>query len=348
MITLDGSTYSGSGTIIRYGVVLATLLKKPLEVLRVRSKRPKPGLRPQHVQALLACCDLCGGKAHGIHVGSETIRYEPGERIRSGTFSWNIGTAGSAVMLALTVLPIAVFSRQICQFTIEGGLFQDFAPTAFHMQQILLPLLERMGVCAEMEILRPGYVPKGEGRLRMTVKPGVLPLKPLKMTEQGKVIHLRCTALASHLQKERVAERMGRSCEELLKKAGFEAEIEVHDDTSAVQKGAALMIRAETDTACLLGADQAGRPGRRSEDIARFTVSSILEDLDRGATTDRHTADQLILFAALARGHTEYLVPQITEHIQSNLWLVREILGARTQLNGNCLHIEGIGLNPTN
>ena len=107
-------------------------------------------------------------------------------------------------------------------------------------------------------------------------------------------------------------------------------------------KGAALLLLAETDAGCLLGADQAGKPGRRSEAIAEFVTNSLLEDLGTGATTDRHLADQLILFAALARGKTEYRTPQITDHVKSNLWLVEKILGAETELQERWISVKGI------
>ena len=58
---------------------------------------------------------------------------------------------------------------------------------------------------------------------------------------------------------------------------------------------------------------------------------------------DRHLADQLILFAALAEGTTKVLIPRMTEHIETNLWLVQKILGAKTSQTGNKLRIEGIG-----
>ena len=43
---------------------------------------------------------------------------------------------------------------------------------------------------------------------------------------------------------------------------------------------------------------------------------------------DRHLADQLIIFAALARGTSEFLIPQLTDHVHTNIWLVDTILGA--------------------
>ncbi len=48
--------------------------------------------------------------------------------IRGGGYEWNIGRAGSAVMLALAVLPLGLFADRPCLFRITGGLFQDFAP----------------------------------------------------------------------------------------------------------------------------------------------------------------------------------------------------------------------------
>jgi RNA 3'-terminal phosphate cyclase (ATP) len=194
-----------------------------------------------------------------------------------------------------------------------------------------------------MDILRPGYVPKGHGHLMLEVKPLDGFLKPFFMNEQGNLKEVWGISLASHLEKEKVSERMASHCKELLEIRGYPVRIEVLSDKTAIQKGAALFLRADTDTGCLLGSDQPGKPGRRSEAIAEFVVASLLEDLQTKATTDRHLADQLILFAALARGTTEYLIPGTTDHVKANLWLVEKVLGAKSELQGNHLRLEGIG-----
>jgi len=200
-----------------------------------------------------------------------------------------------------------------------------------------------MGAEVQLEMLRPGYVPRGQGHLMLEVKPLKGCLQPLLMNEQGNIKEVWGISLASHLEKEKVGERMASHCQKLLKGRGYEARVDVLADKTAHQKGAALFLRAETDTGCLLGSDQAGKPGRRSETIAQFVATSLLEDLETKATTDRHLADQLILFAALARGTTEYLIPRATDHVQANLWLVERILGAKGDLQGNHLRLEGIG-----
>jgi RNA 3'-terminal phosphate cyclase (ATP) len=205
-----------------------------------------------------------------------------------------------------------------------------------------------MGAEVRIETLRPGYPPRGQGCLQVETNPLRGPLTPLHLTEQGRVKEIQGISLASHLEEGKVSARMAEESRRLLEKHGYRPIITAMDDLHAAQKGAALCLWAETGTGCLLGADQAGAPGRRSESIAQFVVSSLLEDLATQATTDRHLADQLILFAALAKGTTRYRIPRMTDHVMSNLWLVKEILGVKTELKGNILTIEGIGFQRAN
>lgn len=338
--------HSGSGTLLRYAAAICTLLGEPLHLFAIRAKRDKPGLRPQHLLALRACAVFCSGKLEGDEVSSQEIYYWPGRTLKGGNYRWDIGTAGSATMLAFTMLSPAIFSNSNCSLSVTGGLFQDFAPSAYHMQKVLLPTVRKMGIEAQLEVVRPGYVPKGQGLLQVTVSPVSAPLKSLTMVEAGAVAKIQGISLASHLDKQKVSERMADRCRKLLSRIHHAAHIESLQDASAVQPGAALLVWAETETGCLLGADQAGKPGRRSESIADFVSTSLVKDLKSGATVDRHLADQLILFAALAQGQTAYLIPKMTDHIASNLWLVNKIVGAKGQVEGNRLTIEGIGFYP--
>ncbi|MBI4961862.1 MAG: RNA 3'-phosphate cyclase [Desulfomonile tiedjei] len=343
MIEIDGATHSGSGTILRYSMALATLRREPLHIVRIRAKRPKPGLRAQHLSAARACASVSAGSLEGAEVGSQEIVYRPGNVLKGGEFHFDIGTAGSTTMLAFTLIPPALFAESPSRFIITGGLFQDFAPSFFHMKKVLVPILREMGADVRLEMIRPGYVPRGAGRLKLELTPLAGPLGAFRRVEQGRVKALRGISLASHLSEQQVCRRMADRCVERLRKRAFAPEIELVEDSTAAQKGAALLVWAETDSGCLIGADQAGAPGRRSEAIGDFVARTLLEDLDSGAVTDRHVADQLILFAALARGTTEYTVPFVTDHVKANLWLVQEILGVQTHLRDNHVRVEGIG-----
>ena len=69
----------------------------------------------------------------------------------------------------------------------------------------------------------------------------------------------------------------------------------------------------------------------------------LLYDLQAKASVDRHLADQLILFAGLAEGFTEYIIPRMTEHVDTNLWLIEKILGATVAIEGKTVRIKGVG-----
>ncbi len=342
MILIDGSVRSGSGTIVRHAVALASLLGKGITIKNIRAGRPKPGLRAQHLRAVQACREMCDGKVAKASPGSEEIIYEPGERFIGGDYTWDIGTAGSTIMMAQTLLPVACFADQPSRFRLEGGVFQDFAPSAYHMRFVLLPVLRQMGVRAELDIIRPGYVPRGGGIIEMRVEP-VAKLKALALTGQGEILNIAGLALSSHLSGKRVSSRMASECRRVLKLQGYDAEIQEVEDDSASQEGAALAVYAETARGGRIGFDRAGRAGRSSESIGRYVAEGLAADIATGAAVDRYAADQLIMYAALAEGVTTYSVPRMTDHMDTNLWLVEELLGARTKSYGNVLEIEGVG-----
>ena len=343
MLAVDGAQQSGSGTIVRYAVALAALLDRPVRVFNARKRRRSPGLRPQHVTSILACAAMCGATTEGVSVDSTEFTFAPGSRLCGGAYDWGIGTAGSTTMLALSVLPLACFADNPVRARVEGGVFQDYAPSPYHLQHVLAALLQRMGVTVHLEVTRPGYVPQGAGVVQLTVIPVSRDLQALTLTQPGVVREVRGMALASHLAERHVSDRMASVCQEHLTAAGLSCSIERLDDTTAQHAGANLAIWAESTTGCCLGADRAGALRRSSEAIGTFVARTFLQDLQSEATVDRHVADQLVLFAAVAHGTSRYIVPRETEHLATNLWLIGQF-GARGVVERRQVVIEGLGL----
>jgi RNA 3'-terminal phosphate cyclase (ATP) len=285
---------------------------------------------------------MCQGTASNAVAGSKEITYAPKERFKGGECHWDIGTAGSTTMMAQTLIPLACFAGKPSKFRLEGGLFQDFAPSAYHMKFVLLPLLNKMGVQARLEIIRPGYVPRGGGIIEIEVEP-VRKLKPLNLTEQGGILSIKGVALSSHLKERKVSHRMAEECQKVLSSYGYKVEIQEIYDEDSLQEGAALAIYAETSSGSRIGSDRAGRPGRSSESIGRYVAQNFMEDINTSAAVDRYIADQLVIYAGLAEGTTRCLIPRISEHVETNLWLIEEFLGAKTKIDGNVIQIAGIG-----
>jgi len=341
MITIDGAQKSGSGTIVRYAVALSALCGTPVRVVNARQRRKVPGLRHQHVTSIQAAAALSGATTEGVSVGSQAFTFVPGPAPAGGHFDWDIGTAGSTTMLALGILPIACFAGSEVRARIRGGVFQDFAPSPFHVQHALAPLVKRMGAALTVGITRPGYVPTGAGVIDITVTPSGQGLHAISLEQPGTVSAVHGIALSSHLEQRRVSDRMAAACEEGLREAGLAASIARVYDQAAMHAGAGLGVWAETSTGCRFGADRAGRYGRTSEAIGRYVAASFLEDLRSGATVDRFLADQLVLFAAVADGTSRYITPRRTAHLESNLWLIG-LFGAASTIDDRHVTIEGL------
>ena len=138
---------------------------------------------------------------------------------------------------------------------------------------------------------------------------------------------------------------MGQECERVLKRAGYHVDIEAVYDSTATHPGAALAIWVDVEGR-YLGSDMAGKKGRRAEAIGKQVAENLIEDINSGATVDRFLADQAVIYAALAEGVTEYLIPHLTDHVEANLWLVETVLGkfgAQVAVEGKHVKVKGIG-----
>ena len=129
MLEVDGGEKSGSGTILRISVALAAILKEELNIYNIRKRRSSPGLRPQHLEAVLTAARLSEAEVKGAELGSEEIWFNPGN-IKGGEVKSEIGTAGSIPMLILAVLPICLHAkRNVSLKVFKGGTDVRYAPT---------------------------------------------------------------------------------------------------------------------------------------------------------------------------------------------------------------------------
>jgi len=167
MIEIDGGKYEGGGQILRTAIALSTICQKPCRIFNIRKNRPKPGLATQHLLGIQALAKLCGGKVEGDFLGSEEIKFYPGNTYQEHLFI-KIPTAGSITLLLQTLLPPLLFFPKPTKITFEGGATDTFfSPTFDHFRFVFLKILEKMGAKVTLHIVKRGFYPEGEAKVKL-------------------------------------------------------------------------------------------------------------------------------------------------------------------------------------
>ncbi|MEM3824447.1 MAG: RNA 3'-terminal phosphate cyclase, partial [Candidatus Bathyarchaeia archaeon] len=333
MIEIDGSQKSGSGTILRLSVALAAILGEDLHIYNIRQKRPQPGLRPQHLEAVLTAAKLCDAEVKGAELNSRELWFKP-KKVKGGSFEAEIGTAGSIPMLLMTILPICAFAENTVHLHVSrGGTDVSNSPTINYIRYVLLPTLKRMGVNASLIVHKYGYYPKGMGEVTITVEP-CKHLKPLVLKDFGKIKTIKGVSVCTFLADRRVAERQAKASNEYLKEKGYSAEIQIiNDESNPLQKGSSLVLWAETDADAILGADAIGELRKTSETVGREAAEKLYVEVSAKPTVDVHLADMLVPYVALADGGSVYFTRALSDHLETNIWLAEKILSVKFHIN---------------
>ena len=117
---IDGSYGEGGGQILRSAVALSVLTKEPIEITNIRANRPNPGIKPQHYTAIKIIRQLCNAETDGLNIGSSRLIFSPGE-IKSGEYRFDIGTAGSIVLVFQACLLSLVETKDVITIRLTGG-----------------------------------------------------------------------------------------------------------------------------------------------------------------------------------------------------------------------------------
>jgi RNA 3'-phosphate cyclase len=326
MIEIDGSQKSGSGTILRLSIALAAITKQPLHITNIRQNRPQPGLKPQHLEAVLTAGKLCNAKIQGAKLGSRELCFTPQE-IEGGDIEALIETAGSIPMLLLATLPICLFAKNPVHLHVaKGGTDTTHAPTINYLRFVFLPALKQMGIESEITVQKYGYYPKGMGEATITVKPN-LQLKPITLNSFGNLKSIKGISVCTFLADRQVAERQAKAAKEHLTQKGYNPDIKiVNDQSNPIQKGSSVALWAETDTGVIIGADAIGELRKMSEEVGKEASQRLSAELLVKPTVDIYLADMLIPYMALSEGKSVFLARAISEHIESNIWLMEKML----------------------
>jgi RNA 3'-terminal phosphate cyclase (ATP) len=295
MITIDGSSGEGGGQILRTSLALSLVTGKPFRMEKIRARRPKPGLRRQHLTAVLAAAEVGQAEVQGAELESRQFEFVPGE-VRPGEYRFAVGTAGSTTLVLQTVLPALMTAAGPSQLVIEGGTHNIHAPPVDFLQEAFLPILARMGPKVEVTLERPGFYPAGGGSIRVEIRPAER-LQRIELVDRGRILRRSACGVVARLPTH-IAER---EVETIRRRMSWPAE---SVSTRAVESAGpgnvvTIEIQSEQVTEVFTGFGQRGVP---AEKVAAGAVREARRYLKAGVPVGPHLADQLILPMALAGG----------------------------------------------
>ncbi len=335
-LKIDGSTGEGGGQIIRTALSLSMLTGIPIEITNIRAGRTKSGLMRQHLVCVQASDQISNAKVTGAHLGSTTLSFAP-NTIKSGDYTFDIGSAGSTTLVLQTLLPALLFANKNSQsstVTIIGGTHNPLAPTSDFLQQAFIPVIKKLGMSVDIECVKAGFAPIGGGVIKATITPFLRRADsvPFKLTERGKLTHIELVASILNLDYD-ICIRELASAKAVLIEAGIDETIittqsnklqGIGEGNSCYAKVTYQMADSEeshSESFTLLGAKRtsAEKMGNRLAGLVKRYVFKT------EALVDEYLTDQLLLPLSLAGGG-EFTARTISQHTETQAWMIEQFL----------------------
>ncbi len=322
VLDIDGSQGEGGGQIMRSSLALSLLTGKPFRMHHIRARRPRPGLHAQHLMSVRAAATVGKATVLGDSLHSSELSFTPGG-VTPGKYSFSIGTAGATGLVLHTLyLPLALGTAELSEITITGGTHVTTSPCFHFLDVTWRRYLELLGLKVRVRMVRPGFYPRGGG----TIVAHIQPAKPrgITLTDHGKVSTAHGVSAVAGLPED-IARRQARRATSRLKSAGLK--VHVAEETWEDGPGTVVTVTLNTQPVPTLFFGLGAR-GKRAEAVADEAVDQVEDFLtkSRGRGVDAHSADQLVLPLALAEGPSTLAVAEVTQHLLTNLDVIRLFL----------------------
>ena len=327
LIEIDGSYGEGGGAVLRIATALSALCTKPVKIFNIRSKRPKPGLMPQHLNAVKAVSELSNGKLSGLEIGSTELKFQPG-KLKPGKYSVDVKTAGSITLILQAFMIPAAFAGGPVKITLVGGTDLRWSPSIDYFRNITVPILRLMGYDVKTKLRKRGHYPKGGGILEVEIFP-VSTLNPVNLIESN-FNTIKGISHAVNLP-EHVAVRQAQSAGEIIKNEGFDVKIDIDHTDNSLGSGSGILLWTDGDIP--LGGSSMGERGKRAEQVGYDAAKDLIRQIKGKSALDSHMGDQIIPYMFIA-GNSTIKTSELTHHTLTNIDVAGKFIKRRVAVKG--------------
>lgn len=255
-------------------------------------------LQRQHLVCVEAAAQVSGAVVTGAAVGSSEITFAPdGAGIRAGSYTFDIGSAGSTTLVLQTVLPMLLHAKGHSDVSITGGTHNPMAPPSDFLIETFLPVLQRMGARVSMECPRYGFYPAGGGKITAHIEP-LAAAAHVQILERGEARQPRASAIVANLKPD-IARRELDVIRAALKLPSDACRTVVAKDVAGAGNAVVVVLPFVHISETVVSV---GERGVRAEDVAGGVADEVAHYLSTPAPVGEHLADQLLLPLAIGAG----------------------------------------------
>lgn len=322
------------------------------------------GLKESHLAGLNWLAENCAADVEGASVGETEVvfkpkrsgRHRPLHPTKEGAEVIALQNPGSVWLIWQAIYPYIVFNLQggnrqeqatstarpprdslnapEFRITLRGGTNVPKSPSSEYVQQVFLPLCEKIGLPkVDIKVLNRGWAGSASaiGEVEITVhqmesgeipsgeEPSIFLLQPFKLNDRGTVTKVEMTIIAGSQETYTMLETQLPTALRTLGTTGalpIDLPITTHPSStpsSGDERRLFVLLVAHTSNGYRLGRDCLGT-GRKitNESERRQIVAQVvgtvarelIAECQKGGCFDEYAEDQIVVFQALAEGRS--------------------------------------------
>jgi RNA 3'-terminal phosphate cyclase (ATP) len=315
--------------------VASGLTQQAVRLTNIRGGLRRPGLSAEDLAFLQAATLITKAEVDGGELGSHDVVFAPQSQPRALRQSLDIaqlekgGAPGSAIVVAIGLLPLLAKAGAYSDFSIEGETHLEHSLSFDTAEAVLVPALREQGLHVELSLERAGFGPGTHGKIQMAVEPSSL--APINWSKKGSVTEVGGTISYAGINPD-VSERGASVLQNLLNAVVPDAEVIVQEVT-AREPGIHVTAWAQFAHGFASG-DAAGRKGKRIEAVVEDAVRQLKEYLPGTSTVDPYLADQLLWGCVLADGHSTIATAAVTRRLMTMAWVIKQFMPVPITIRG--------------